>query len=222
MGIALALKNDLVLSAYLIGIAAIFDVLDGMLARMLNVKSEMGKQLDALADMVSFGMLPGIIFYSMLNNVYKDEESFIAYLPFLALLIPVCSALRLAKFNADERQADCFIGVPTPASALFVASIPLIIFNPIEKMPMLATIFANPVVVILIILTLSFLLVSPFRLFSFKFKNFSWRENKIIILFIFTAVILLVLFYYYAIPVVFFLYIVFSFIHNSLKHEIPS
>jgi len=216
-GIGLAIKEEFALASYSIGIAAFFDILDGLLARMLHVKSEMGKELDSLADLISFGMLPGIILYFLLNRNLSSEEGFIAYLPFIAFLIPVFSALRLAKFNTDDRQSDCFIGVPTPAIALFVASIPLILINPIAEMPILATIFSNPIVLILLILALSYLLVSPFRLFSFKFKKFSWKEHKIIILFIITAIILLVLFRYFAVPVVFFLYIVFSFIHNSTQ-----
>lgn len=132
-----AFEARLTWSAYFVGIALIMDFLDGFLARILKVHSELGKQLDSLADMVTFGLVPGIIMFKMLNlalfinsiNEIGQVANFnlINPLAYLALLIPVFSALRLAKFNIDTRQSDSFIGVPTPATAMLIASLPLII-----------------------------------------------------------------------------------------------
>ena len=121
IGISIALTGRLYEASYFIGIAALFDFLDGFTARLLNVRSEIGKQLDSLADVVSFGLLPGmIIFMMMMNSANLPDSGFLNQnpLPFLAFLIPVFSALRLAKFNLDTRQSNSFLGLPTPATAI--------------------------------------------------------------------------------------------------------
>jgi CDP-diacylglycerol---serine O-phosphatidyltransferase len=147
VGITMAFYGKLDWAAYLVGIAAVLDFLDGFVARMLNAHSEMGKQLDSLADMVTFGVLPGIIMFHMIQRctvtyvigdlstqgiglwgANKDlDPGPIVALPFIAFLIPVFSAIRLAKFNLDTRQSDSFIGLPTPANTILIASFPLIL-----------------------------------------------------------------------------------------------
>jgi len=139
IAVLLAIENDsnLTISAYLIGISAILDFLDGMTARLLHSYSEIGKQLDSLADLISFGFAPTAILFQMLKSSQKIQE-FSIRLPFLdililssSILIVMFSALRLAKFNVDTRQTDSFVGLPTPACAIMVASLPLIMnFDP--------------------------------------------------------------------------------------------
>jgi CDP-diacylglycerol--serine O-phosphatidyltransferase len=129
-------RGDLVTGAYLVGIAAVADFFDGLLARALRVSSPIGKDLDSLADMVSFGVVPGAIMFKLLGmpngmstSTIIGNASFAALLPFGAFLITIFSALRLAKFNNDTRQTTSFIGLPTPACTLVVASLPLILAN---------------------------------------------------------------------------------------------
>jgi CDP-diacylglycerol--serine O-phosphatidyltransferase len=122
IGIVFAFKGDLETAAYFVLLSGVFDFFDGMVARLLNVKSEIGKQLDSLADMISFGFLPGVVMFQLL--AISDYRS--TYLPYLGFIITVFSALRLAKFNIDERQTEDFIGLNTPMNTLFIVSLPFI------------------------------------------------------------------------------------------------
>ena len=121
IGIVYVLGGEINFGAYFIFLAALFDFLDGFVARMLKVSSDIGKQLDSLADLVTFGVLPSFILFKMVES---NTEIWI--LPFLVLIVAVFSAVRLAKFNIDERQSDRFIGVPTPANALLISTLPFL------------------------------------------------------------------------------------------------
>jgi CDP-diacylglycerol--serine O-phosphatidyltransferase len=217
IGFLIINRLDTTTAAWCIGIAAIFDFLDGMAARLLNAKSPIGKDLDSLADVVSFGVLPGFIMFSLLENCFIDSEGWIAYIPFVSFLIPVFSALRLAKFNHDHRQTDSFIGLPTPANALFVGSIPLLLAYPSERLFIISSIFANPGFLVMLALLLSFLLISPIPMFSLKFKDLSWKKNSFQYIFLLLSLILLILFYYSALPIIIFLYILLSIIKIPAK-----
>jgi len=217
IGIGLAFKGDLEIAAYMVGFAAIFDFLDGLVARMLNVKSDFGKELDSLADLVSFGVLPGLILFCLLSMAYSETEVFFSYIPFIAFLIPVFSALRLAKFNIDTRQTNSFIGLPTPANAIFIGSIPLIIAGGGEQISFIYDFFSNPGFLVVLIFLMSYLLVSPIPLFSIKFKDMSWASNSFQYVFIILSVILLLLFKFTSIPIILFIYIFLSILHNSIK-----
>jgi CDP-diacylglycerol--serine O-phosphatidyltransferase len=210
-------STQIVYAAWCIVFAALFDFLDGMFARLLHVKSAIGKELDSLADMVSFGVLPGFIMYAMLDQCVGDAEGWKAFIPFIAFLIPVFSALRLAKFNIDTRQTDKFIGLPTPANAIFIASIPFILYYQPNKVPAITTVLANPGFLIVLTFILSFLLVAPLPLFAMKFKDMSWAKNSIRYIFIILTIILLILFSFVAIPIILLLYIFLSIISNPLK-----
>jgi CDP-diacylglycerol--serine O-phosphatidyltransferase len=207
----------LLYAAWAIGFAAIFDFLDGMFARLLNVKSAIGKELDSLADMVSFGVLPGFIMFSMLETCYGDAESWISYIPFISFLIPVFSALRLAKFNTDHRQTESFIGLPTPANAIFIGSIPLLLAYPSDRIAIISRVFSNPGFLVMLVLLLSFLLVSPIPLFSMKFKDMSWKNNSFQYILLLLSLILLFLFNYSSLPIIIFLYIILSIIKIPAK-----
>lgn len=204
--------GSLYIAAYLIAAAAIFDFLDGMFARWLHVKSEIGKQLDSLSDIVSFGMAPAFIIGLMILNSAKEsiESSNFFYiyqaLPFTAVLIPIFSALRLAKFNIDESQSDSFRGLPTPASGLFLASLPF-----------LAGLFPeliNPWILIGVIIVFCFLLVSPLRMFALKFKTFAWKENMLRYFFLGISLLLLIFLQYTAVPLIIIFYILLSIINK--------
>lgn len=216
IAIVFAFENILICS-YLIGIAAIFDFLDGMAARLLNVKSELGKQLDSLADLVSFGVVPGFIMYSMIkasSDCPVLAVNGMNLVPMVAFLIPLMSAYRLAKFNIDERQSDSFLGLPTPAVALLIASLPLILIQQTTifgwSLIFFADLLNNSAFLIALSVILSVLLVVELPLFSLKFKSFSWNENKIRYLFILISLIFLLLMYFAAVPIIIILYICFS------------
>lgn len=147
----------------------------------------MGKELDSLADMISFGLAPGALMMVMMEyalfgiNVraenFSDLSIWEAVCISTSLLIPVFSALRLAKFNIDSRQAESFIGLPTPANALFIAAIALITEH--GKYDIIDTFILQPVVLLVITIVMSLLLVSELPMFALKFKNLSWKDNKI-------------------------------------------
>ena len=183
MGIAYAFMNNLELSAWFIGIAAVFDFLDGLVARLLNVKSDIGKELDSLADVISFGLLPGSILFMMMQNSANLPGYFHGTLnPWCipAFLIPVFSALRLAKFNTDQRQSESFIGLPTPAAALALGAFPLILqqTSPSESLPIISALLTNYYFLLFAAISISLLMVSKLHLFSLKFKSLNWRDNK--------------------------------------------
>jgi CDP-diacylglycerol--serine O-phosphatidyltransferase len=217
VGIGFLFKNNIPYAAWAILFAALFDFMDGMFARLLKVKSAIGKELDSLADIVSFGVLPGFIMYAMLNQCVGDDEDWKAFIPFISFLIPVFSALRLAKFNIDKRQTDKFIGLPTPANAIFIASIPFILYYQPDKIPAISTVLANPGFLIVLTFILSFLLVAPLPLFALKFKDFSWAKNSVKYIFIILSILLLIFFSFVAIPIILPLYIFLSIISNPRK-----
>jgi len=222
LAIVSAFKGDLITVTYLVGIAAVLDFFDGFAARMLHVKSEIGKQLDSLADMVTFGIVPGVIMYFMLSKespanfegiskAGNNIELFPHLLVYSGFLISIFSALRLAKFNIDERQADSFIGLPTPANALLICSLPVIEnFQPQLFGYDVLQYIHNTWFLLGLTVTSSYLMVAELPLFSFKFKNFKWNDNKGRFIFIFTIIILLILFKFIAIPFIILLYILLS------------
>ncbi len=228
LAIVCAFKGDLVWTAYLVGIAAVLDFFDGFVARLLKVGGEMGKQLDSLADMVTFGVVPGVVMYFMLyqsiRGMVKYSSDSVAYNSvsfwwvLLGFLITIFSALRLAKFNIDTRQTDSFIGVPTPANTILVCSIPLINnFHPDFMGFNIISITNNFYFLISLTLLMSYLLIAELPLFALKFKNFGWVDNKIRYSFLIISVILLILFQFIAIPFIIFLYIVLSIINNMMN-----
>lgn len=178
----IALQGDLSILPWvllLIIIAAIFDFFDGFAARLLNVYSPVGKELDSLADCISFGFVPSVVIFRVLQEkgyLISSDELIITYLPYLAFLIAVFSALRLAKFNVDERQSESFIGLNTPANALFWISFCTGIIGRVEAGEML---FSKGLVYTIIvgIFVFSFLLVSEIPMFSLKVKSLKLKGN---------------------------------------------
>jgi CDP-diacylglycerol---serine O-phosphatidyltransferase len=167
-GIYYVFNGDIFMGAYFVFAAAFFDFLDGFAARLLHVSGEMGKQLDSLADMVTFGVLPSLI---MMRMIAASSDSHWIY--FLAFAIAVFAALRLAKFNIDTRQSDRFIGVPTPAVALFVSTLPFFFIH----FPKISTTIQQPIPLVILSFLLCYLMVAELPLIALKFKNFSFASN---------------------------------------------
>jgi CDP-diacylglycerol--serine O-phosphatidyltransferase len=214
VGIVLAFQGELIFAAYALFLAGIFDFFDGFASRVLKSFSGIGKDLDSLADMVSFGVLPSVILYQLfLQAPQIDKIS--TYLNFSAFLIPVFSALRLAKFNTDTRQAEIFIGLPTPANAILIASFPLII----QQYPNLSRYILNPYGLTVFIIVMCALLVAEMPLMSLKFKDRDFNRNIYRYLLLLFSAILILFFKFVAVPVVIFIYITLSIIQFKLAND---
>lgn len=220
------------IAALFVLLGIFFDFFDGLAARLLNVGSELGKQLDSLADMVTSGVAPGIVMYQLIlaslnqnsfattfvekGNIATWNISDIQLLPFIGFLLPVAAAYRLANFNLDERQSIAFIGLPTPAMALFAISLPLVLMY--SEISFFNNLLNNSYFLILVTLLLSLVMNAELPLFSLKFKNFSLKNNWVEILFIILAIIGLITVKFVAIPLIIVLYILLSFIKKGLKN----
>ena len=217
--ITFSFQGNLINASIMIFLVAFLDFLDGVFARILNATKEFGKQLDSMADMVTFGVAPGFLFFHFIFYLDNDiifrhsmQNSNFFSPASLAFLIPIFSAYRLANFNIDNKQKHSFIGLPTPALAIFIASIPHIDFN---KFPM----FTDIKLLIIIAIIMPFLLISRIPLFSLKFNTHNEiksRLNIIRILFILAAIILFFLFKFAAIPFIVILYLILSIINNII------
>jgi len=218
-GIILALQySRLDYAAYFIVIAALFDFMDGMAARLLHVKSEIGKELDSLADVVSFGVLPGIIVYQLMADTFNVTSGTISILSLLSLIIPILSAVRLAKFNLDTRQTTSFIGLPVPANALFLGSLPLIKMQAgfSDSLSWLNVITDNYYILAIIAVGMSLLLVSEIPLISLKFRNLKFADNKPQFILVLIAIISFILITFTAIPLIILSYILLSLIFKPV------
>ena len=206
IGIVFCFNGDLKSAAYFVILSGIFDFFDGMAARALKIKNNIGKDLDSLADMVSFGFLPGAIMF----HLFKASNTPNEYLPYLAFLITLFSALRLAKFNNDTRQTVDFIGLNTPMNTLFIVSLPYVA----EYHPQ---VIGNWIVLAAVTVISSYLLVSEIRIFSLKFSNLKWSENKIKFVFMILSLLLFVWQQFVALPLILLLYIGLSFVYFRKK-----
>jgi CDP-diacylglycerol---serine O-phosphatidyltransferase len=262
LGIVNCFEGDLVWAAYLVGIAAVLDFLDGFMARLLKASSPVGKELDSLADMVTFGVLPGVMVFHLLKvggPIYFPDQNEIGvwglnnvagymetpWYAYFAFVISLFSALRLAKFNVDTRQSDSFIGVPTPAVTILIASLPLILQSGMtdalknmdaqslwvnfSSAPGLGYQTVNPINAIILhpwfllglTAVMSFLLISEIPLFALKFKKFGWKGNEIRYIFLALSVLLFVFFWYLGIALIIVLYVLMSVVNNLLKKKEP-
>jgi len=226
IAIYFAFGNDLRMALLLMLLGGLFDFFDGFAARILKVSGELGKQLDSLADLITFGLLPGIMIFSVQRTLVLIPAGGFMPLNLLQWLylvspifIPVFSALRLAKFNIDTRQSSSFIGVPTPANAFFLASLSWTI---LYKNNSLTEWLANPLLITFITLLFSWLLVSNLPLFALKFKSFSWAGNEIRYIFLVLALILLMSFAIPGLMLVIIIYILLSILYTLLGSKIKS
>jgi len=214
VGIVFAFQGNLIFAAYAIFLAAIFDFFDGLASRVLNSFSGIGKDLDSLADMISFGVLPSAILYELfLQSPQINRIS--PYLNFAAFLIAVFSCLRLAKFNVDTRQSENFIGLPTPANAILIASLPFIL----SRHTGLTKYILNPYGLTLFIIIMCALLVAELPLMSLKFKNRDLEKNIYRYLLLLFSAILILFFKFAAIPVIILIYITLSIIQFKINND---
>ena len=218
------IPEKLSIASYFIFIAAIIDFLDGFVARLFNASSEMGKQLDSLADVVSFGVAPSVILYQLLRiSFIKEEDGLETSIAWLlpAFVMACAGAYRLARFNLDSSQSFGFKGMPIPAAGLLIASFPLILHfgnNFINVGDWLT----NKWVLYILIVLVSWLMISTLPLMALKFKNFSVKDNlpKIILLAI--TLVAAILLQWLAVPVVFIAYIILSLLYKQNNHDIYS
>ena len=223
ISILFAVNGDLVAASYFVLTGLFFDFFDGLSARLLHVQSEVGVQLDSLADMVTFGVVPGIIMFQLLNKSITNQvletrfevsESMLwfgdnmSFIPFIGLTIVIASAYRLAKFNVDTRQVTSFIGLPTPANTLLIISLPLI--YEFQYVEILDTIIFNKWFLIGLTILSSILLNMELPLFALKFKTWDFKNNKIRYLFLGLSLVSILIFKFIAIPIIIGLYILLS------------
>jgi CDP-diacylglycerol--serine O-phosphatidyltransferase len=204
------------IASLFIGLAGLVDFLDGLVARLFKAVSPLGKQLDSLADVVSFGVAPGMIFYQFLRMSFARQAngldvSVLLFLP--ALIIPCAAAYRLAKFNLDESQQYGFKGVPTPAAGLLVASMPLIYWYSSNET--IIAFLLNKWALYGIIVVLAYLMVSDLPLMALKFKDYSLKSNMPKLLLLLLAVVAAIFLKWLAVPVVFLFYIVVSLLFSN-------
>ncbi|MCF2488492.1 CDP-diacylglycerol--serine O-phosphatidyltransferase [Dyadobacter sp. CY347] len=214
IGVVEAFHNNLVISCILIGVALVFDFFDGFVARLLKVSSAIGKDLDSLADMVTFGLLPAIIVYQLLMQSIPDL--FGIWKAYPAFIIAIFSAIRLAKFNHDPRQSDSFIGLPTPANAMLIASLPIILLT---EAPFWKDIIVDTTNLLVLSVVMSFLLVMEMPLIALKFKHFGWKGNEFRFLLIGFTVVLILTLKILAVPAIIILYILLSVVDNVTKKD---
>lgn len=210
------LTEKICYASLFIGLAAVIDFLDGFVARLLNATSPMGKQLDSLADVVSFGVAPGVIFYQLLRMSFiRENEGFETSMLLLipAFIFSCAGAYRLARFNIDESQSSTFIGVPIPAAAMFVASLPLIQFY--TSNDYVYNLVDNKYLLYALIIILSWLMVSNLPMMSFKFKDYKIKNNVPKLILIGTAIVGAIFFHWIAVPITFLCYIILSIIYKN-------
>jgi CDP-diacylglycerol--serine O-phosphatidyltransferase len=202
-------------ASWLMLLAAGLDFLDGFTARLLKVASPLGAQLDSLADLVTFGVVPGFIIHAMMNNYgYCPAEGFCIN-TYVFILIPLFSAWRLANFNIDTRQREGFLGVPTPANGLLIASFPFIAGSGFW----LDAIITDFYFLKFFPLVAGFLLVSDLPLMAFKFKSFGLKENVFRYLFLVGMLVLLLIWGWKAVPLVFVGYLLISLLHYAANRK---
>lgn len=206
IGIIAALNGDLRLAGYLVILAGIFDFFDGFAARALKLDNPIGGDLDSLADAITFGVLPGIIFYQLLSEHYPPESSLYLIGKLLALVFPICAILRLAKFNVSTEQSYNFKGLATPAATLFVIALPFW-----SDYTMMYLGLCHQWVLYFFVFGLSLLMISDLDLLAFKFKNYSWADNSSKYIFLIIALLLFILLGVKSLTLIIPLYILFSF-----------
>ena len=200
-----AFQSDYTMALLFIIVGAVFDFFDGMTARLLHVSSPIGKELDSLADCVTFGFAPSAMLFDFLSTFHIHN----IFIPFLAFIMVAFSALRLAKFNLDERQALGFIGLPTPANALFWSALITGSGDDMSTMPLTFWLL------LLGMFVSSYLLVSEIPMFALKFKTWGWKGNDIKYIFLVTCIPILLLMGISGISVIIAWYVILSVLNNS-------
>jgi Phosphatidylserine synthase len=218
----LVVSGDFITGSVFIALGILFDFFDGFFARLLKIQNKVGVHLDSLADMITSGLAPGLIMVQLLSHSISGSDinlhqtfsnsgfnmTQMELMPFIGLLIVVASGYRLAKFNIDDRQTDSFIGLPTPANAIFILSLPLIL--QFQNSELIESIILNKWILISITIISCLLLNSEIHLFALKFKTWGLRTNAIRYLFLLLCVILILFLKFISIPMIIVLYIILS------------
>lgn len=201
-----------------------FDFWDGFFARKFKVSGELGLQLDSLADMVTCGVVPGLMIFKLFDNIQTKYESspyflteetwYMVFVPYLGFIITLASAYRLAKFNIDTRQTDSFIGLPTPANALVIMSLPMIRFSYEDEW--LGILIKNPFFLLIVVILSAYILNAEIPLFSLKIKEFTWAKYKMQILFLIGSLVSFFILGFVAIPLIIISYVLVSVISNKM------
>jgi CDP-diacylglycerol--serine O-phosphatidyltransferase len=223
----LAVQSDFVTAGLFVVIGIFLDFFDGFVARLLKVSGELGKQLDSLADMVTSGVVPGIIMFNLLyqssfknldtqlvdsgippNTIIMSNDYISSWVPYIGLLLTLGAGYRLAKFNIDTRQSESFIGLPTPAMSLFVISLPLI--QEYATNVWVQSLISNNYFLIAVTLVLTYLMNAEIPLFSLKFKEYSLKNNLVKYFFLVTSLALIVILNFISAPIIIILYVLLS------------
>jgi CDP-diacylglycerol--serine O-phosphatidyltransferase len=233
IAVIFAVEGNLVMAAFFVALGIFFDFFDGLAARVLDVKSEVGLQLDSLADVITSGLVPGIVMFQLLaqalpgsagnEQIWETEQALSWFqwdFPFLALaglLIAAASAYRLAKFNVDERQTDSFIGLPTPANALLILSLPLILAY--QPHLLAVDLILNEWFLLGLTAVSCVILNAEIPLFALKFTNWSFQQNKLRYFFIAFCLLMIIIFRFIAIPLIIVSYVILSLLFPVIKGE---
>lgn len=233
IAVVMAATDELAAAAFFVFLGVFFDFFDGFFARKFDVQGELGKQLDSLADVVTSGVVPGIVMFQLMLNATKGQwfmelscevgtwrdyqDTYYYFIPFSGLLISLAAAYRLANFNIDERQTNSFIGLPTPAFSIFVVSLPLVMFYGDNSM--VNGLLQNIYVLIAITLLGCYMMNAEIPLFSLKFKNYGWRGNEVKYLFLVITILLLGSLKLVAVPLTILLYVLLSVVDNTVNKK---
>jgi CDP-diacylglycerol--serine O-phosphatidyltransferase len=209
-------KDQFEMAFFFVCLGIFFDFFDGFFARLFKVSGALGLQLDSLADMVTSGVVPGFVMFKMMQSSSAFmNEGWLQFFPYLGFIITLGSCYRLAKFNIDTRQTDSFIGLPTPANALFILSLPLVLEYYAADSLMVLEILTEKWVLLLITLFSAYILNAEIPLFSLKIKKFNFKDNALQVIFLGSAVLFLFFLDYLAIPLVIIFYVFLSVINNK-------
>jgi len=209
-------KDQFEMAFFFVCLGIFLDFFDGFFARLFKVSGPLGLQLDSLADMVTSGVVPGFVMFKMMqsSSVYMSEGC-MQFFPYLGFIITLGSCFRLAKFNIDTRQSDSFIGLPTPANALFILSLPLVLEYYAGESMVVLEVLTEKWVLLLISLFSAYILNAEIPLFSLKIKKFNFKDNALQVIFLISAILFLLFLDYLAIPLVIIFYVFLSVINNK-------
>lgn len=215
IALVFAFNEQFEMAFYFVCLGIFLDFFDGFFARLFNVSSPLGLQLDSLADMVTSGVVPGLVLFQMMvDHSSSATESYMQLFPYLGFIVALGSCYRLANFNIDTRQTDSFIGLPTPANALFILSLPLVLKY--TDSLIIIELLTNQWFLLGIALMSAYMLNAEIPLFSLKIKKFNFKENTLQIVFLTVSLLLVIFLQYLAIPLVIIFYVLLSVVNNRV------
>ena len=215
IALVFAFNEQFEMAFYFVCLGIFLDFFDGFFARLFNVSSPLGLQLDSLADMVTSGVVPGLVLFQMMvDHSNAAAQSYMQLFPYLGFIVALGSCYRLANFNIDTRQTDSFIGLPTPANALFILSLPLVLKY--TDSLIIVELLTNQWFLLGIALLSAYMLNAEIPLFSLKIKKFNFKENTLQIVFLIVSLLLVIFLQYLAIPLVIIFYVLLSVVNNKV------